>query len=75
MQPKARKNRMSHTGTFLRSLRIDQDYGSAAIAERYVLTPNALRATRRILKAVGNGAGGAWTLVGPFGTGKSGFCL
>jgi len=66
---------MSHTGTFLRSLRIDQDYGSAAIAERYVLTSNAVRATRRVLDAVDNGVGGAWTLVGPFGTGKSAFCL
>jgi ABC-type cobalamin transport system ATPase subunit len=70
-----RTNRTSHAGAFLRSLRIDQDYGSAAIAERYVLTSNALRATRRILDAIDNGTGGAWTLVGPFGTGKSAFCL
>ena len=75
MPPKARKKLWSTTGSFLRSLRIDQDYDSSAIAERYVLTSNALRATRRVLNAIDNGAGGAWTLVGPFGTGKSAFCL
>lgn len=66
---------MPDSSGFLRALRVDEDYGTAAIVDRYVLTSNALRATRRVLETIDNGAGGAWTLVGPYGTGKSAFCL
>lgn len=75
MAPRTRKKVTPHAEPFLRSLRIDSDYGSSTVADRYVLTSNALRATKRILGAIDDGVGGAWTLVGPFGTGKSAFCL
>lgn len=75
MPRKADHKRGTHSASFLRSLSIDRDFGSVDITERYILTSNALRATRRVLDAIEKGVGGAWTLVGPFGTGKSAFCL
>lgn len=60
---------------FLRSLNVERDQGSLELTNQYLLTSNALAATRRILGAVEGGVGGAWTLTGPFGTGKSAYCL
>lgn len=75
MPSRPSKNRAPTTGNFLRSLRVDQDFDSESVAESYILTSNALRATERVVDSIQNGIGGAWTLVGPFGTGKSAFCL
>lgn len=58
-----------------RSLNVEKDLDAEHIADRYVVTANALAATRRILATVENGVGGAWTITGPFGTGKSAYCL
>ncbi|MCC6909696.1 MAG: hypothetical protein IT430_17305 [Phycisphaerales bacterium] len=40
-----------------------------------MVTPNAVRALSRVADALSASAGGAWTLTGPFGTGKSAFCV
>lgn len=58
-----------------RSLNVERDQVREGVLGHYVLTPNGLRAIRRILNAVAAGSGGAWTITGPFGTGKSAFCL
>lgn len=71
----SRKKPTAGPAATFRSLNVEKDLDVSNIMDRYVLTANALTATRRILAAVANGTGGAWTLTGPFGTGKSAYCL
>lgn len=59
----------------LRSLNVDRDRGNSDVMSRYVVTPNALRAISHVADAMSAGTGGAWTLTGPYGTGKSAFCV
>jgi hypothetical protein len=61
--------------TRFRSLNVDLDRRNPQALSNYVVTTNALRAASRILEAIETGSGAAWTLTGPFGTGKSAFCV
>lgn len=63
-------------GRFLRSVRLERDAGHAEALEGYVLTPQARTVLRRILSALSEGGTErAFTLTGPYGTGKSAFAL
>lgn len=74
-KPKSNKNRRQDTSAFLRSLNVERDWSNGQLLRRYVLTANALRAVRRITGVLQERHGGAWTVTGPFGTGKSAFLL
>jgi hypothetical protein len=61
---------------FSRSIHLERDLSDPNALEGYVLTGAARRALRRV---VSGGLGGtrqrAWTITGPYGTGKSAFAL
>jgi vacuolar-type H+-ATPase catalytic subunit A/Vma1 len=67
--------RLRSCSTFLRSLNVEQDGTNPHVLSSYSVTPNALRTTRRILDALLRADGGAWTITGAFGTGKSAFLI
>jgi hypothetical protein len=59
-----------------RSVSLEHDHRAATPSRPYVLTGCANRAIRRVLEGISNPSGArAWTLTGPFGTGKSSFGL
>jgi len=59
-----------------RSVNIERDLGLQDLARVYVLTAQGRQSLSRILeKSTGQGAVRAWTLTGPYGTGKSYFSL
>ncbi len=59
-----------------RSVNIERDLGFHDLAQSYVLTAQGRQSLARILeKSTGQGAVRAWTLTGPYGTGKSYFSL
>jgi hypothetical protein len=61
---------------FLRSVRLDQDLSAANTLKGYVVTPQVRSVLRRIITALKvEGTARAWTLTGPYGTGKSAFAL
>lgn len=61
---------------FLRSVRLERDAQAAGALEGYTLTTQARAVLRRMLGALGpQGAERAWTLTGPYGSGKSAFAL
>lgn len=60
----------------VRSVNVEQDLGQTAIAEGYILTAQARRSMARILERIdGISPQRAWTLTGPYGSGKSYFGL
>lgn len=61
----------------LRSINVEQDAGRAAIAEGYTLTPQARSTLARMLDRLTepSAPSRAWTLTGPYGSGKSYFSL
>ena len=60
----------------VRSINVERDLGWAALAEGYVLTAQARGALARILDGTNEAAHTrAWTLTGPYGSGKSYFGL
>jgi len=60
----------------VRSVNVEQDLRQTKIAEGYVLTAQARRSMARILESVDSAAPQrAWTLTGPYGSGKSYFGL
>ena len=61
------------SSAFLRSINVEQDGDNPQILSAYLVTPNSLRSVKRALDALLNGHGGAWTITGPYGTGKSAF--
>ena len=65
--------RTNTSKTFYRSIDIGQDVGNVQILSSYLVTPNATQITRRILDTLLRGEGGAWTITGAFGTGKSSY--
>ena len=60
---------------FLRSINAEHDNVNVQILSSYLVTPNAIRTTKRILETLLRGDGGAWTITGAFGTGKSAFIV
>ena len=67
---------ISVRGRFARSANLERDAGQAEPLDGYVVTARALDAVERVASTAANGhAGGAWSLTGPFGSGKSSFAL
>jgi len=61
---------------FQRSVNLEMDFAVDSSQNRYVVTPTATRALRRILEGLeGDGTARAMTLTGPYGAGKSAFAL
>jgi hypothetical protein len=59
-----------------RSVSLEHDHAHDTSSRRYILTACARRAIQRIADGIARKpASGAWTLTGPFGTGKSSFCV
>lgn len=63
-------------GRFARSANLERDADRSHPFEGYVVTARALDAVERIFTAAATGpAGGAWSLTGPYGSGKSSLAL
>jgi hypothetical protein len=61
---------------FFRSIRLESDYCNIAALEGYTLTAQVRQVLRRIEEGLCEGATErAWTLTGPYGSGKSAFAL
>jgi hypothetical protein len=67
--------RIRHSG--LRSINVEQDAGQTAVAQGYNLTPQSRSTLARMLNRLGESTAPAraWTLTGPYGSGKSYFSL
>ena len=67
---------ISVIGRFARSANLERDAGQAEPLDGYVVTARALDAVNRIASAAATGpAGGAWSITGPYGSGKSSLAL
>lgn len=67
---------ISVIGRFARSANLERDAGQAEPLDGYVVTARALDAVNRIVSAAATGpAGGAWSITGPYGSGKSSLAL
>ena len=60
---------------FLRSVNLEKDFYISTALEGYVPTPSVLSAATRIAAGVQSPASRAWSITGPYGTGKSAFAL
>ena len=61
---------------FRRSVNLDRDAGSTDALDGYVVTPAVRRALSQITDGLDDEAGDrAWSLVGPYGSGKSAFAV
>ncbi len=61
---------------FRRSVNLDRDAGSTEALDGYVVTPAVRRALSQITEGLDDEAGDrAWSLVGPYGSGKSAFAV
>ena len=61
---------------FRRSVNLDRDAGSTAALDGYVVTPAVRRTLSQITEGLDDEAGDrAWSLVGPYGSGKSAFAV
>lgn len=61
---------------FARSANLERDASLTAPLEGYVVTARAMDVVQRIVSAATTGpAGGAWSLTGPYGSGKSSLAL
>lgn len=73
---KTKTRSRSGTASFRRSSNIERDRDDHAALDTFILTACARRTLRRLLEGVSQDSQHrAWTLTGPFGTGKSTFCL
>ena len=69
-------DRISIRSRFARSANVERDLARPEPLEGYVVTARALDVLGRIAVTAGRGeAGGAWSLTGPYGSGKSSFAL
>ena len=59
----------------VRSVNIAYDLNNSSILENYLLTPQVLQSFSRIINGLQNNGSRAWTLTGPYGSGKSFFSL
>ena len=63
-------------GRFARSANLERDLARPEPLDGYVLTARGLDVVERIATAAATGsAGGAWSLTGPYGSGKSSLAL
>ena len=63
-------------GRFARSANLERDIARSEPLNGYVVTAQALNVVERIASTAANGtAGGAWSLTGPYGSGKSSLAL
>ena len=61
---------------FLRSVQLERDWQDPRALSHYVLTPQVQQILRRLADALsGSSTERAWTITGPYGTGKSAFAL
>jgi DNA replication protein DnaC len=61
---------------YTRSVNMERDAGSLAVVEAYIPTSRALRTLERVVASFGeHQAPRAWSLVGPYGSGKSSFAV
>jgi hypothetical protein len=61
---------------YARSINIERDAGSASALDGYIITATAQRTLARIAGALGDDVSQrAWTITGPYGSGKSAFAL
>lgn len=61
---------------YARSINIERDIGSASALDGYIVTATAHRTLLRIAGALGDDLSHrAWTITGPYGSGKSAFAL
>lgn len=61
---------------FHRSIHLPSDWSNSSAVESYVVTPEAREFARELAQSLGDEYGSrAWTLVGPYGCGKSAFCV
>src|SRR5690242_4931771 len=66
----------SHKTVYRRSVNLERDHVASESTSEFIVTECAKRCLRRILEGLTPAASAhAWTLTGPFGTGKSSFCL
>lgn len=64
------------TGRFQRSIHLERDFYTENALDGYVLTGTAQETLLRVVSALENGATSkAWSLTGPYGSGKSAFAL
>lgn len=54
-----------------RSTNLERDTGSDAALDGYLLTGRVIEMVERISAALNSGTGGAWSVTGPYGSGKS----
>lgn len=70
------KNLVAVNTHYTRSVNIERDANSPAVVEAYLPTSRALRTLARVSEALGSeDQPRAWTLVGPYGSGKSSFSV
>ena len=63
-------------GRFARSANVERDIAATEPLDGYVVTARALDVVERVASAAASGpAGGAWSLTGPYGSGKSSLAL
>lgn len=60
---------------YLRSVNLERDFYTDAPLDGYIPTTGALAALERIAGGVGHVSERAWSVTGPYGTGKSAFAL
>ena len=69
-------DRISVVGRFARSANLERDAEHSEPLEGYVVTARAVDVIERVAtKAATGSSGGAWTLTGPYGSGKSSLAL
>ena len=64
------------TSRFYRSIHLERDFYTETALDGYVLTVTARETLQRVIAVLGNeSTSKAWTLTGPYGSGKSAFAL
>ncbi len=63
------------SGRFARSANVERDLARPEPLDGYVLTARGLDVVERIATTAAGSAGGAWSLTGPYGSGKSSLAL
>ena len=68
------KDKITVNAHYTRSVNLERDANSAGVVQGYIPTTLALKTLDRMVEAMASGAvPRAWTLIGPYGSGKSSF--